>query len=180
MKGIFVDKNIQLKRLEKHHATELFDLVDANRDILSQWLPWVELTYSYVDSLAFIELAHKQMTEKNEIQMGIWFEEKLCGCIGMHSLNWSSKSTCPGHWLAAGVQGKGIITKATRAFVNYAFNDYSLNRVEIRCGTNNLKSRAIPEKLGFTLEGTLREAEYMVNGSYIDLAVYGMIQSDWK
>ncbi|MFX3631562.1 MAG: GNAT family N-acetyltransferase [Candidatus Pristimantibacillus sp.] len=47
------------------------------------------------------------------------------------------------------------MTKACNAFINHAFNDLSLAKVEIGTATNNSKSRAIPERLGFTQEGVI-------------------------
>jgi hypothetical protein len=60
--------------------------------------------------------------------------------------------------------------------IDYALNDLGLNRVEIRCGVENLKSRAIPEKLRFTNEGCIREAEWIYE-QYIDHLVYGIPQN---
>ena len=55
----------------------------------------------------------------------------------------------------------------------------TLNRVEIRAAPENRRSRAIPERLGFTEEGTLRQAE-RVGERYLDSAVYAMLAEDWK
>jgi ribosomal-protein-serine acetyltransferase len=54
-----------------------------------------------------------------------------------------------------------------------------LNRVQINCNVENVRSRAIPEKLGFKLEGMLRQMEF-VNGRFGDWAVYGMLRDEWE
>ncbi|WP_334301100.1 GNAT family N-acetyltransferase [Alkaliphilus sp. B6464] len=97
----------------------------------------------------------------------------------MHSMDSTNKSTSIGYWLGEGHQGKGIMTKVTKALVEYIFTELNLNRVEIRCAENNYKSRAIPERLGFTKEGTLRETEWLYD-HYVNHIVYGMVASQWK
>jgi ribosomal-protein-serine acetyltransferase len=56
-----------------------------------------------------------------------------------------------GEWLGAVFEWKGLMTRGVEALINYAFVEIGLNRLEIRAGTRNLKSCAIPERLGFTL-----------------------------
>jgi len=68
--------------------------------------------------------------------------------------------------------------KACRSLVEYAFDEWHLNRVEIRCAVGNTKSRAIPERLGFKSEGILREAEWLYD-HYVDHIIYGMLARDW-
>ncbi len=69
--------------------------------------------------------------------------------------------------------------KSCRALVNHTLVELKLNRVEIRAAVENSKSRAIPEKLGFTNEGTLREACWLYD-HFVDLVVYGMLARDWQ
>ncbi|MNV95651.1 putative ribosomal N-acetyltransferase YdaF [compost metagenome] len=71
------------------------------------------------------------------------------------------------------------MTSACRVFIDYAMLEMELNRVEIRCATENLSSRAIPERLGFVLEGIVREAEKLPSG-YVHHAVYGMLRREWN
>lgn len=66
-----------------------------------------------------------------------------------------------------------------RAVVDYAFGRLGLHRVEIRCAADNHRSRAIPERLGFTQEGVLRESGYL-NGRFVDMVVYGVLASEWR
>jgi len=63
--------------------------------------------------------------------------------------------------------------------VNLGFREFGLNRIEIRCATGNHRSCAIPKRLGFTREGVLRDAEWLYD-HFLDLAVYGMLEREWK
>jgi ribosomal-protein-serine acetyltransferase len=71
------------------------------------------------------------------------------------------------------------MTKACELLVQHAFGTLSLNRVEIRCATENFKSQAIPERLKFKQEGILRKAE-LLYGKYVDHVVYSLIDDDWN
>ena len=70
------------------------------------------------------------------------------------------------------------MTKCVQALLDYIFNYLKLHRVEIRCGIENDKSRAIPKRLGFKEEGIIRDGEYLYN-HYHDLVVYGIISHEW-
>ena len=82
-----------------------------------------------------------------------------------------------GYWLAQEYNGKGIMTQSVRDLIRLGFDDYSLGRVEIRCAVENRKSRAIPERLGFKQEGTIRRAENLY-GKYVDHVVYGLLRQE--
>ncbi len=84
-----------------------------------------------------------------------------------------------GYWLAKQAQGKGLMTKCCRTLVNYAFDDLKLNRVQINCNVENTKSRAVPERLNFKLEGIHRQVEFL-NGEFRDWAVYATLKEEWK
>ena len=69
------------------------------------------------------------------------------------------------------------MTEAVRALIRHAFEVWNLNRVEIRVAAGNHRSAAIPQRLGFVAEGTLREAERHADG-YKDIVVYSLLRAD--
>lgn len=174
-----VDRNIRLKMLEHRHADELYFLVDKNRSYLREWLPWVDGTRSPEDTKEFIRQALKQFARNNGFQSAIFYKEKLAGCIGVHEIDWNNRKTSIGYWLSSEYQGKGIMTKSCKAVIEYLFTEMKLNRIEIRAAEFNRKSRAIPERLGFTQEGMIRN-DMWVYDHYVDHVVYGMLAEEWK
>jgi ribosomal-protein-serine acetyltransferase len=160
-------------------APALFALTDSNRMDLEKWLPWVSATRSTNDSLRFIESSQEQLKSRNGFQLGIWFETQLFGVIGIHQIDWENLSTSVGYWLGCEYRGMGIMTTCCAVLLDHIFRGLNLNRVEIRCGSDNTKSRAIPERLGFRIDGTLREAEIIANKRN-DLVVYSLLSAEWK
>ena len=71
------------------------------------------------------------------------------------------------------------MTRSVKAVLHYAFENLKLNKIEIRCGVGNAKSRAIPERLGFKLDGILRDEEWLYD-HFHDIAVYSLLASEWK
>jgi ribosomal-protein-serine acetyltransferase len=70
------------------------------------------------------------------------------------------------------------MTAAVTALLRHGFRTLRLNRIEIRAGVRNRRSRAIPERLGFRHEGTLRQAERLAE-RFVDHAVYALLASEW-
>lgn len=174
-----VDEQIQLKLLQLQDAEELFEVTDRNRVHLRVWLPWVDGPRHPEDTREFIRGSLHAFAKNNGFQCGISYEGRLVGCIGLNGIDWNNRKTSIGYWLASEVQGKGIMTKSVQAVMDYIFHDLHLNRIEIRAGVYNRRSRAIPERLGFIQEGIIRDAEWLYD-HFIDHAVYGMLKADWK
>lgn len=174
-----VDEDIELRPLSLEHAGALFNLTDRSRERLREWLPWVDQIVEEQHSVNFIKNALKQGSDNGGFTAGIWVKDELAGVIGFHEIDWNNRSVSIGYWLGKNHEGQGLMSSACRALVDYALIKLDLNRVEIRCATGNHKSRGIPERLGFVLEGIVREAERLPHG-YVNHAVYGMLQSEWK
>jgi ribosomal-protein-serine acetyltransferase len=172
-----VNGQIELRLIEHHHCQELFRLVDANRNHLRPWHPWVDLIRSTSDVDRFISDWLQQLAKNRGFHAGIWHEGRLCGEINHLNIDWLNRSTVLSYWLDKGRQGRGIMTAACRAFVSHAFHTLRLNRVTIECASLNTRSRGIPERLGFKLEGVIRGAEWL-HDHFADHAIYGLLKDD--
>lgn len=177
--SIRIDDDTQLRLHEKRYAQAYFDLIDQNRTYLREWMPWLDHETSVENTREYIKSALRQFADNGSLQTGIWYQGNIVGSIGYHPINWNTRKVEIGYWLAAPLQGKGLMTKSCKTLIAYAFDELGLNKVEIRCATENKRSRAIPERLGFTQEGILRQSEWLYD-HFVDLVVYGMLASEWQ
>ncbi len=169
-----LSETTHLRLLEEADAGELHALIEANRDYLARWLPWAA-GQTAADTAAFLRRARMQVERNDGFQAAIVEGGSIAGVAGYHGVDWAHRSTSLGYWLAEDSQGRGTMTAAVRALTDHALTEWGLVRVEIRAALGNRRSRAIPERLGYRQEGTLRRAE-RVAGHYLDLAVYAMVK----
>ncbi|MDJ1503329.1 GNAT family protein [Xanthocytophaga agilis] len=169
----------QLRLLQADDASQLFYTIHTNRAYLRQWLPWVDGTLNVDDSLAFIEDTIAQYKQGECVVAAIWCENRIVGCIGLNNIQTFHQKAEIGYWLARNYQEKGIITRACRQMINYAFDELKLNRVEILVAEKNRRSRSVAERLGFEEEGLLRNY-YRHRQEFVDVVIYGMLKKYWK
>ncbi|KEO83263.1 GNAT family N-acetyltransferase [Tumebacillus flagellatus] len=174
-----MSQGADVRLLEERDVMELYALIDRNRDHLREWLAIGESVKSWMDVMRLVQLSRQQMSANQGGQYVILSEGKLAGMISYHFMGWENRSTTIGYWLGRECTGRGLMTDATRKLCDLAFDRYKLNRVEIRVATGNEKSQAVPERLGFTREGVMRQGEWL-HDHYNDLIIYSMLASEWK
>lgn len=175
---IKVDENMSLEFLEEIHAEAMLNIVNTNREYLREWLPWVDNMQTVDNYKNYINDCQQRAADKTDFSFAIIVDKNITGRIGMHHINQQNKIGEIGYWLADGMQGKGIVTKCCTAIMELGFGELGLNRIEIKCGVGNHRSRAIAEKLKFKEEGILRQAEWL-NEKFIDLHLYAMLKEEW-
>lgn len=173
------DEGLVLRLLEPRHAQALFNLIDQNREHLGTWFPFIGRTKTVKGSEKFIGRGLEQLARGDGFQAGIWLENVLAGCVGPHTFSQQFRSAEISYWLGASYQGRGVMTKTCRYLCAYLFEELNLNRIEIRCSEMNTRSRAIPERLGFTQEGKLRQMSYTKDG-LADYVIYGLLADEWR
>ncbi|CAM5782316.1 MULTISPECIES: GNAT family N-acetyltransferase [Brevibacillus] len=180
MKVIPITQHAALRRLELADAEEMFWLTDTNRLHLREWLPWLDIVTNVADTRRFISATLDQDSRRQGTHFGIWYNGRLTGTVGVHHIDWTNRKTSIGYWLGAQYTGHGLMTAAVSAYLDHLiFGEWDLQKVAIHAATENKKSRAIPERLGFKLEGILRSNEFLYD-HYVDHAVYGMLASEWR
>ncbi|MYL34840.1 GNAT family N-acetyltransferase [Pontibacillus yanchengensis] len=174
-----VDESTYLKLLEIRDARPIFNLVNQNRSHLKEWMPWIDGNKKLQDSESFIKSTLDKFSNGNGFDAAIWHKGEVAGVVGLHYINQNHGLTSIGYWLGKDFEGKGLMTKSVSNVIDYAFHTLQLNRIEIRCATENKRSQAIPERLGFTKEGVIRDAEYLYD-HYVDHIVYGLLRREWE
>ena len=172
-------EGLALQLLEGRHAQELHALVEANRDHLDRWFPWVSETRSVIDTAAFIDRSLARFRRGDGFDAGIVVDGRLRGCVGLHFVKRPEGVTEIGYWLAEDAQGAGVMTRTLQGLLPHLFRDLDLHRVEIRCDPANARSRALPERLGFDQEGVLRGVGMNGERRY-DHVVYALLRPDWE
>lgn len=176
--SILISNELILRTLNLSDAQVIFDTIDSQREYLGQWLPWVKNTKQISDTENFIKSIYSVPLEKQELVFAILYQEKFIGIIGYKDTDEINMKTEIGYWLSEKYQKKGIMTHCVKILTDYAFEELSLNRVQIKCATGNMSSKRIAQKLNFTFEGIERGGELSLSGEFFDLEVYSILKKD--
>lgn len=179
MFSIKVNDDLELGFFTERNAEEVFRLVMENYDFLHRWMPWLDENYSLEGVKEFAKISLRQFGNREMLSLRIIYRGETIGSIGFGYFNWHYKTAEIGYWLGEKYTGKGIVTKCCRKLLEYAFTELELNRVVIKCQPENIKSRAIPEKLGFVQEGVERQGGFH-HGVFVDFVIYSMLAEDWE
>jgi ribosomal-protein-serine acetyltransferase len=165
-----------LRRLTMDDLGAIWTLVQAERDRVGRWMPWIELTNSIADERAWLETVTADPSGLDGC--GIFVEGIYAGGVGL-SIGPFGIGGEIGYWIGSAYEGRGLVTAACRALIEIGFRERGLHRITIRAGVENVRSRAIAERLGFVQEGVEREGGRGV-GRYYDLVTYGLLEREWR
>ena len=165
-----------LTDLEPWHAEELAAMMRVHGADFYEWLPWEG--FEQADAArGFLEGFAKSRAEGRRIY-GIRVRDELVGATLVPSFNARTRTAEIGVLLAAPARGRGIVTRAVAAMLDWAFVERDVHRVEWKCAPGNGPSRRVAQRLGFTHEGTLREA-FPVREERQDLEVWSLLAREW-
>ena len=177
-KTLSIDETTHLAFPTLDYTAALFDIIQSQRPYLEAHLPWVKNIQKEWHAHGFLREAMMMNKGKQRLTTLIIHEEQLAGTVSLLKINHPDKRAEMGYWLRSDLQGLGIMTKACQRLVQYAFKGLHLNRLEMRIVTSNQKSRRIPLRLGFTLEGRLRGYQVRKGGGFEDVEIFGLLRRD--
>ena len=166
--------SLQISLSIPQYAEELFTLTDRNRLFLRQWLPWLDCIRTAEYTRQFLDLQVQRFARGESLHVTIFSGGSIAGVAGFNSLDRTNGIGYIGYWLGEEFTGKGVMTTVVRDLIEVGRRYYSLQKVDIRCATGNSRSRTIPERLGFSHEGTLCRAE-RVYDKWFDHEVYALL-----
>ena len=180
MAAFKINENLELRILQEEDVLVLAALVKENLPHLQPWVKWAADDYDVEQAGDFIRQNLDNTSKYKAPSYGIFYENELVGCIGFVKIDREEKLAEIGYWISAEHQGKGIITQCNRALVEHSFDNLKMQRIEIRAAASNLRSRAVPERLGFKLAGQFKDAHPLPGERIDDLVVYAISAEEWK
>lgn len=168
---------------EPRDAPLLKEAVDSSLDHLRPWMPWAHDDPQPLQ--AKVELLR---SFRGQFDLGQNFvyamlspgESEVVGGTGLHPRVGEGAMEI-GYWVRASSVGRGLATEATAALTRVGFELCELERVEIRVDPANVPSLAIPRKLGYGEEGTLRRRLHGPDGTPLqrDAVVFALLRDDY-
>lgn len=146
---------------------------------LRPWMPWANQVPSVEQSEENVRIARVQFLERSDLRFHVFHKETgvFIASSGLHRMDWTVRKFEIGYWIRTSQGGKGFMTEAVEGIANFAIDQLSANRLEIRCDSKNVRSIRMAERLGFTLEGILRSETFAVTGEFLrDTMVFAKVR----
>jgi RimJ/RimL family protein N-acetyltransferase len=174
----FTTERLLIRKPLPGDGKAVYEAIQASLNELKPWMPWAHMNQTEQDVEANIRDSIAKFITREDLRLHLLDKVtgEFIGSSGLHRINWAVPKFEIGYWIDTRHSGRGYITESTEAITNFAFNELQAKRVEIRCDSTNIRSRAIPEKLGFTLEGILKNDSLSVESKELrDTCVFAKI-----
>lgn len=174
---VLLTKRLRLRELTTEDAEDIYEYASIAE--VARFLIW-EPHKSINDSLWFINFAEQQYNDRSSIIWGIELREqkKLIGTIDLRGFASQHRCGDVGYVISQKYWGKGIVSEAFIALINYGFGELNLNRIEAHCEEENIGSWRVMEKTGLKFEGVLREKVFIKN-KFRTMKMYSVLRRDW-
>lgn len=162
---------------------------------LKEWMPWAQTLATLEDTEYYLSYSERlwQSAPHDGVELPLQIlslDEKLYyGATGIKPQNLQIPSFEIGYWVNQRYAAQGYITESMCALTRYLFDVANAKRVEINCEKDNTKSKNVPIRLGYALEGQLRNHRLVPDGSKltdslifscIDVKTLPPLQYEWK
>ncbi|MFE1442213.1 GNAT family N-acetyltransferase [Streptomyces sp. NPDC058739] len=167
-----------LRPLEPWQAPEFLAHIDRARPQVDPWIPWATFSTDLESAAATLQrYADRQATDAGRI-FGIWLEGTLVGGVMFTRFD-STSGVCEiGCWTESAGQGRGLVGRACRTLIDWAFTERGISRVEWWVASGNTRSAAVARRLGMTREGVLRR-HTPYRGERRDIEVWSVLSEEW-
>jgi RimJ/RimL family protein N-acetyltransferase len=174
-------QRVMLRPWRRGDGRALWGAIDESRDHLAPWMPWLDDTRNPDDSEEYAIRAGAHWSLREDLAVGIFEREsgRVLGGSGLHRIDWTLRRFEIGYWLREDAEGHGYALETAQLLTRLAFDVLEACRVEIRMDTANVRSRRVPERLGFRLEATLRQAMAAPDGTPVDVHVFALLGDEY-
>lgn len=175
-------KRIKLRRYAPADAREMHAAIEESRAELTPIFDWLtHHHWTLEERQASLVRSQSAWMLRTDMSYAIrdLVTDLYLGDIGLFNIDWTIRRFEIGYWLRTSAVGNGYATESASLLCDLAFTLFQARRVSIQCDPNNRRSAAIPRRLGFELEGILRNERLDPRGQPIDLMIFGMTPDRW-
>lgn len=172
-----VTSRLRLEATVPAHAAGLWSAIEASLPELAEFMAWAP-SASAVNTVTFTERMAKKREELTDWSFTIFLGDEVVGNISLMGYEALADLAEIGYWLRSDLAGRGFMTEAARAVVDFGFDEVGCHRLELRAAEVNPGSIRVAEKLGFVREGVLREANRAPGGGRYNMHLFGLLATD--
>ena len=169
-----------IRPFRRRDVGPMHDAVQASLPELEEWLPWA-IGYDRSVAHRFIRDSASAWNDARAYDFAIRLHEEPDFHVG----NISVWPTSPanrvgeiGYWIRSDLTGEGIGTEVTSRTIQVGFEELNYHKIVLRIAVGNERSDRIAKRLGFTLEGTLRD-EVKVGPTWINHTSWSLLEEEW-
>ncbi|KWX72229.1 acetyltransferase [Paenibacillus riograndensis] len=176
--GSFTSSRLLIRAAQWGDGAAVNEAVHESLAELRPWMPWAQIAPTAEESEAIIRRSHLQFLERKDLRLLLFNKEtgQLVGSSGLHRIDWQTRKFEIGYWVRTSCSRQGYISEAVTAIADYAIRELGANRIEIRCDSRNTQSARVAERLGFTLEGIVRNDKRDVGGTLRDTLLFSKVR----
>ncbi|WP_306188206.1 MULTISPECIES: GNAT family N-acetyltransferase [unclassified Streptomyces] len=173
------DDGAELRPLEPWHAGEFLAHLDRGRDFIGQYIAFGSRETDVDSARALLTRYAEKRTADSGSLHGIWLDGKLVGGVLFRTFD-AEQGTCEvGCWLEPAGAGRGLVTRAMRVLLDWAFDARRMHRVEWHAASANQPSIDVARRLGMTRDGVLRESRAH-RGVRHDIEIWSVLAPEWR
>ena len=176
-----VTPRLVIRCYEPKDAPLLKTAVDKNVEHLKTFLPWAAgHPQDLQNHLDLLRSFRGKFDLGQDYIYGVFTsdESRLLGGTGLH-MRLGNNAREIGYWIDKDCTGQGFATEVSAVLTQVAFDIDMVDRVEIHCAIENLASAAVPRKLGYTHEATLRQRNQLLDGHYHDAMIWSILRAEY-
>lgn len=153
--------------------------INTNRDAFVDAIPFVARTHDVATMRQNIERNLVRQAEGIGEFYTLWDGATMAGYFLVREKNPEALWAEIGYMIDTNWAGKGITTNICRDLINDLFDNQGMSKIAICCNDTNVASIAVARRLGFMLEGTIRQF-FVVNGKLRNMMYFGLLREEWN
>lgn len=158
-------------------AERVADVINANLDHLSPWMPWAHRPTTAHEQAVRLAMVVEQAERGGDASYSIVRDGFVIGGCGLHQRN-DPDTLDIGYWIAQDEAGRGYVRAAAAGLLHVAFEHYRCRRARITCDEANVRSASVAQRLGFTHVDTIDE-ERSAPADTNRTMVWELLAADW-